>query len=76
MLTGFNYGMGLATNLDWFAVNRNTIAFSHSPGCALGTGEEDICNTTASSARSIGKFNSLDGSYHLDKVLLFNPRFG
>ena len=58
------------TNLDWSTIDRNTVAFGHSLGRTLGTDEDDVCNTTAGSSRSIRKFDSLDWSYHLDKVLL------
>jgi len=59
-----------ATNLDRSTIDRYTIAFGHSLGRTLGTDEDDVCNTTAGSSRSIRKFYSLDWSYHLDKVLL------
>jgi hypothetical protein len=71
MLDGFKFQKTEAnTDLDWSTIDRNTVAIGHSLGCTLRTDKDDVCNTTASSSRSIGKFNSLDWSYHLDKVFL------
>jgi len=58
-------------NLDWLAVDGNTVASRDCLGCVIESVESDVGDAAALSLRSIRKFNSLDGSYGLCEVLLF-----